>query len=107
MKIAIVGTGISGLVAAHLLSRDHELTVFEAESHIGGHTLTSAVEWEGREYHVDAGFIVFNEVNYPNLVHLFDQLGVESQPTSMRRSSTLLRLRFRSRPRAPSHALHR
>lgn len=83
MRIGIIGTGVSGLVAAHCLSRDHDLTVFEAQSHIGGHTLTSKIDWEGREYHVDAGFIVFNEANYPNLVRLFDRLGVESQTTSM------------------------
>jgi predicted NAD/FAD-binding protein len=83
MRIAIVGTGISGLVAAHYLAPDHDLTIYEAQSHIGGHTLTSEIDWEGRAYHIDAGFIVFNEVNYPNLVNLFDELGVESQETSM------------------------
>ena len=83
MRIAIVGSGIAGLVAAHHLHRDHELTIYEAQSHIGGHTLTSSIEWEGRSYEVDAGFVVYNEVNYPNLVHLFETLGVASQPTGM------------------------
>jgi predicted NAD/FAD-binding protein len=83
MRIAVIGTGVSGLVAAYLLGREHDLTVFEAQSHVGGHTLTSRIDWQGQEYHVDAGFIVFNEVNYPNLVRLFQKLGVESQATSM------------------------
>jgi predicted NAD/FAD-binding protein len=83
MRIAVVGTGISGLVAAHLLHRDHDLTIFEAQSHIGGHTLTSDVSMAGRQYAVDAGFIVYNETNYPNFVRLLDRLGVETQPTSM------------------------
>ena len=83
MRIAVIGTGVSGLVAAYLLGREHDLTVFEAQSHVGGHTLTSPIDWQGQEYHVDAGFIVFNEVNYPNLVRLFQKLGVESQATSM------------------------
>jgi predicted NAD/FAD-binding protein len=83
MKLAIVGTGISGLVAAHRLAGEHDLTIFEAKSHVGGHTLTSEVDWQDRTYHIDAGFIVFNEPNYPNLVRLFDELGVDSQATSM------------------------
>ena len=83
MKIAIVGTGISGLVAAHLLHEAHELTIFEAQSHIGGHTLTSDVSMDGKNYAVDAGFIVYNETNYPNFVRLLDRLGVETQSTAM------------------------
>lgn len=83
MRIAIIGTGISGLVAAHHLHRKHELTIFEAQSHIGGHTLTSDVSMDGRNYAVDAGFIVYNETNYPNFVRLLDRLGVETQPTAM------------------------
>lgn len=83
MRIAVVGTGISGLVVAHLLHEDHDLTVFEAQSHIGGHTLTSDINFEGETYAVDAGFVVFNEVTYPSFVKLLQRLGVESQPTSM------------------------
>ena len=83
MRIAIVGTGISGLVAAYLLSREHEVTVFEANGYIGGHTHTIPVERFGRQYAVDTGFIVFNPRTYPNFVELLDQLGVESQPTTM------------------------
>lgn len=83
MKIAVIGTGISGLVAAYLLSRNHEITVFEANDYVGGHTVTTRVESAGTSLAVDAGFIVYNEASYPNFVRLLDQLGVESQPTSM------------------------
>jgi predicted NAD/FAD-binding protein len=69
MRIAIVGTGISGLVCAHLLDPEHDVTVFEAGSWIGGHT--------------DTGFIVFNERNYPNFIRLLDRLDVASQPSEM------------------------
>ncbi len=88
MKIAVIGSGISGLVCAHLLHDEHQLTVFEAGEHIGGHTLTSAVERGGRPYQVDAGFVVYNEVNYPNFVRLLARLGVATQPTSMSFSVT-------------------
>jgi predicted NAD/FAD-binding protein len=83
MRIAIVGSGISGLVCAHLLYPDHEITVFEAQDHPGGHTHTHDLEQGGRRYAVDTGFIVFNEVTYPGLVKLFQRLGVESQPSTM------------------------
>ena len=83
MKLAVVGTGISGLVCAHLLHGEHDLTLFEAGDHVGGHTVTTRVEQDGLEHWVDAGFIVYNEVNYPNFVRLLDRLEVESQPTSM------------------------
>ena len=79
MKLAIVGTGISGLVCAHLLHEEHEVTLFEAGGHVGGHTLTSRIERDGREHWVDAGFIVYNEVNYPNFVRLLDRLEVEAR----------------------------
>ncbi|MGZ4683902.1 MAG: NAD(P)/FAD-dependent oxidoreductase [Acidimicrobiales bacterium] len=88
MKIGIVGTGISGLVCAHLLHPRHDITVFEANGYVGGHTNTQRVELPtadgGTEVqHVDTGFIVFNERNYPNFVRLLDQLGVASQPGEM------------------------
>jgi len=76
MKIAVVGTGISGLTAAYLLHADHELTLFEANSYIGGHTRTIDVEAGGTTWPVDTGFIVFNERNYPNFVTLLKRLGV-------------------------------
>ena len=83
MKIAIVGTGISGMVAAYLLHRDHEVTVFEAADYIGGHTNTVDVEMDGRIYAVDTGFIVFNDWTYPNFIALLNRLGVASQPSDM------------------------
>lgn len=83
MKIAIVGTGISGMVAAYLLHRDHDITVFEAADYIGGHTNTVEVRLDGQHYAIDAGFIVFNDWTYPNFIALLNRLGVESQPSDM------------------------
>lgn len=83
MRIAIIGTGISGLVAAHHLHRDHDLTLFEANDYIGGHTHTHSIEIDGEHQAIDTGFIVFNEPNYPNFCSLMNELGVQSQPTSM------------------------
>ncbi len=83
MKIAIVGTGIAGNVAAYHLHRKHDITVFEAGGHVGGHTHTHEVEVGGRQYAVDTGFIVFNDWTYPNFIRLLDELGVASQPSSM------------------------
>lgn len=83
MKIAIVGSGIAGNVVAHRLHRAHEITVYEAAGHIGGHTHTHSVEQAGRRYEVDTGFIVFNERTYPNFIALLDELGVASQESSM------------------------
>ncbi|MBN1106256.1 MAG: FAD-dependent oxidoreductase [Deltaproteobacteria bacterium] len=83
MKIAIVGTGISGMVAAYLLSGDHEITVLEKNDYIGGHTHTVDVSLEEKNYAVDTGFIVFNEVTYPNFVRLLRRLGVPWKPSRM------------------------
>ncbi|MDH3524197.1 MAG: FAD-dependent oxidoreductase [Acidobacteriota bacterium] len=83
MKIAVVGTGISGLTAAYLLHPEHEITVFEAQDRIGGHTITSEIASNGGTLAVDAGFIVHNPANYPNFIELLSRLGVETQPTSM------------------------
>lgn len=83
MKIAIVGTGISGMVAAYLLHRDHEITIFEAADYIGGHTNTLDVQLDGRTYAVDTGFIVFNDWTYPNFIQLLNRLNVASQSSDM------------------------
>ncbi|HEX8976035.1 MAG TPA: FAD-dependent oxidoreductase [Solirubrobacteraceae bacterium] len=83
MRIAIVGAGVSGLVAAHLLGREHEVTVFEAASYAGGHTHTIRVDTPNETHHVDTGFIVFNDRNYPNFERLLDRLAVASQPSEM------------------------
>ncbi len=83
MRIAVVGSGIAGLASAWLLSRQHEVTLFEAAGYFGGHTHTHEVEQQGRRYRIDSGFIVHNPSHYPLLTRMFEQLGVHSQPTTM------------------------
>lgn len=83
MKIAIIGSGIAGLTAARRLCDDHEITVFEANGYVGGHTNTIDVERNGRTWAVDTGFIVFNDWTYPNFVALMEEIGVASQPSDM------------------------
>ena len=83
MKIAIVGSGISGLVCAHLLHPRHEITVFEADDRIGGHTNTVDVSVDGEQVAVDTGFIVCNEHTYPNFLELLRQIGVETKRSDM------------------------
>ncbi|WED22725.1 FAD-dependent oxidoreductase [Vibrio sp. JC009] len=83
MKIAIIGTGISGLTAGYYLHRHHDITLFEANSYIGGHTATVDVEVDGRNYAVDTGFIVYNGRTYPNFINLMNEIGVEGVPTQM------------------------
>ena len=83
MRIAVIGAGISGMVATYLLSEDHDVVVFEANDYIGGHTNTIDVELNGANYPVDTGFIVFNQDTYPNFVKLMQQLGVAWQPSNM------------------------
>lgn len=82
-NIAVIGSGISGLTAAHLLSRRHSVTLFEAGEQIGGHTATKPVRLDETEYQVDTGFIVFNDRTYPNFIKLLSHLGVSSQSTEM------------------------
>ncbi|MEZ5974687.1 MAG: FAD-dependent oxidoreductase [Planctomycetota bacterium] len=83
MKIAVVGTGISGLVVARGLAQEHDITVFEAGSYVGGHTNTIDVQENGRTVAVDTGFIVFNEVTYPGFCELLKQLRVPYKPSNM------------------------
>ena len=83
MKIAIIGTGIAGNVAAYHLNRDHQITVFEANDYVGGHTHTHQVEWNGQTYALDSGFIVFNYKTYPQFTKLLQDLAVSVRPSSM------------------------
>ena len=83
MKIAIIGTGIAGNVAAYHLCKDHDISVFEANDYVGGHTHTHDIEYAGQNYHVDTGFIVFNYKTYPHFTRLLDELGVDVQPSNM------------------------
>lgn len=83
MRIAVIGSGISGLSCAHYLSASHEVSVFEAGSQIGGHTATVDVKLGTRRYAIDTGFIVFNDWTYPSFIALLDELGVSSKPTEM------------------------
>ena len=83
MKIAVIGTGIAGNVAAYHLAREHEITVFEAEGRIGGHTNTLQVELDGRSYAIDTGFIVFNNRTYPNFIALLNELGIGWRDSEM------------------------
>jgi len=83
MRVAVIGSGIAGLASAWLLSRKHDVTLFEANDYPGGHTHTHEVRLGGRDYTVDTGFIVHNRAHYPLLSALFDELGVATRPTTM------------------------
>jgi hypothetical protein len=83
MKIAVIGAGVSGLGAAWLLSRRHDVVVYERENRFGGHSCTVDAPTSQGRTPVDVGFIVFNERNYPNLVALFDHLGVPTEASDM------------------------
>lgn len=82
-RIAVIGAGISGLSAAYLLSRKHEVSLFERDDRLGGHTHTVRVQGDRGPIALDTGFLVHNRKTYPNLVRLFDELGVETRPSDM------------------------
>ena len=83
MNIAIIGTGIAGNVAAYRLRKDHDITVYEANAYVGGHTNTVDVSENKRRLAIDTGFIVFNDRTYPNFIELLDEIGQESQASEM------------------------
>ena len=83
MKIAIIGAGIAGNTIAWHLHKAHEITLFESNDHVGGHTHTHQVKAFGREYNIDTGFIVYNDWTYPNFINMLETLGVETQPSDM------------------------
>jgi predicted NAD/FAD-binding protein len=89
MRVAVVGAGIAGLGAAWLLSRSHDVVLYERENRLGGHSCTVDVPTDIGAQPVDVGFIVYNERNYPNLVALFDHLGVPTKPSDMSFSVSL------------------
>jgi predicted NAD/FAD-binding protein len=89
LAIAVIGTGISGMAAAWLLSKRHNITVYEKNDRIGGHSNTVTVEQGPARIPVDTGFIVYNERNYPNLTALFDHLDVATEHSSMSFSASL------------------
>ena len=83
MKIAIIGSGIAGNTLAYHLQQQHDITVFEANDYVGGHTHTHDIALFGKQYQVDTGFIVFNDRTYPNFLQLLETIDVAWQPSHM------------------------
>jgi predicted NAD/FAD-binding protein len=97
MKVAIIGTGIAGNVAAYKLRDQHNITVFEAAPYIGGHTNTLDVYESGKKLAIDTGFIVFNDRTYPNFIRLLEEIGQASKPSEMSFSVRSDRLEYNGR----------
>jgi len=89
MNIAVIGTGVAGMAAAWLLSHRHDVTVYEKDDRLGGHSNTVTVRGPEGPLDVDTGFVVYNERSYPNLVALFDYLRVPTQATDMSFAASL------------------
>jgi uncharacterized protein len=100
MDIAVIGSGIAGLGAAWALSRSHVVTLYEADDHLGGHAQTVEIEDGDRSIPVDTGFIVYNESNYPNLVRLFAETRVPTEPSDMSFSVSMAGGEFEYQARA-------
>jgi len=83
MKVAVIGSGIAGNVAAYKLSQEHDVTVYEANDYVGGHTNTHDIIVNDKQYAIDTGFIVFNDRTYPAFTRLLEELNVEAMPTNM------------------------
>lgn len=83
MRIAVVGAGISGNIAARSLSAQHDVTIYEKRTRAGGHSATVDIDYDGTLISVDTGFIVYNELNYPNFTAMLDYLGVETEASDM------------------------
>ena len=83
MKIAVIGSGISGLAAAFYLSKKYKVDLFEKENHFGGHSYTYDIKHRNKILPVDLGFIVFNELTYPNLINFFKELNVPFEKSDM------------------------
>lgn len=83
LKIAIIGSGISGLTSAYILNKKHDITIYEKNDYIGGHTHTHKIPENNKTFNVDSGFIVYNENTYPNFIRLLDLLNVERQHSNM------------------------
>ena len=83
LKIAIVGTGISGLTSAYILNKRHDITIYEKNNYIGGHTHTHKIKDKNQSFNIDSGFIVYNENTYPNFIKLLDIINVKRQHTDM------------------------
>jgi len=88
-KIAIIGSGISGMAASWLLNKEHEIDLYEKNNYIGGHSNTAEIDYNGKKIAVDTGFIVFNHQTYPNLKALFELLGVETKKSNMSFSASI------------------
>ncbi|REL26883.1 FAD-dependent oxidoreductase [Thalassotalea euphylliae] len=82
-RIAVIGSGIAGLTSAYLLSKKHQVTVFEQNDYIGGHTATIDIDYQGEQLAIDTGFIVFNNKTYPLFLQLLEEIGVGRQETEM------------------------
>jgi predicted NAD/FAD-binding protein len=107
MRIAVVGAGVSGLVAAHYLVRRHDVVVFEAQDRLGGHAHTHELDVAGRRRRLDTGFLVFNAEAYPGFVRLLDELGVATQPSDMSLSIRCRACRLEYALRGPAALLAR